>query len=84
MHACDVAFAFDTIDHERVAMLAGGLPPRSLADDMAGAVARFASTGAPGWPAYRPDDRREMAFDVPSRVRADPDPLARELFSPIR
>ena len=84
VHGCDVAFAFDAIDHERVAMLAGGLPPRSLADDMAGAVARFASTGAPGWPAYRPDDRREMAFDVPSRVRTDPDPLAHELFSPIR
>jgi para-nitrobenzyl esterase len=67
----------------------GDLVPRDpagavAADAGAGAIARFASTGDPGWPAYGPDDRREMAFEVPSRVRVDPDPLARELFSPIR
>jgi para-nitrobenzyl esterase len=84
VHAFDVPYVFDTIDDERAAMVAGGTPPRSLADDMAGAVVRFATTGDPGWPPYRPDDRREMAFDVPSRLRTDPDPLARALFSPLR
>ncbi len=84
VHGCDVPYVFDTLDRPWVATVAGGAPPRSLADDMAGAVVRFATTGDPGWPPYRPQDRCEMAFDVPSRARADPDRPARELFSPLR
>jgi para-nitrobenzyl esterase len=83
-HGLDVPFAWDTIDADEVATICGGPPPRSLADDMAGALVRFARDGAPGWPAYDLDTRTEMAFDVPSHLRRDPDRAARTLFGPLR
>jgi para-nitrobenzyl esterase len=84
VHGLDVPLVWDALAVEGAATLLGDPPPVTLAGDMAGAIVRFAAGGEPGWPAWRPDDRTEMAFDVPSHVRRDPDPAARALFGPLR
>lgn len=84
VHGLDVPLVWDALAVDGAATMLGDPPPLTLADDMAGALVRFAADGDPGWPAYRPDGRTEMAFDVPSHVRHDPDPAARTLFGPLR
>ncbi|HKY16085.1 MAG TPA: carboxylesterase family protein [Microthrixaceae bacterium] len=84
VHGIDVFLALDALDGDVAPMLMGGEAPRSLVDDVAGAVVRFAIDGDPGWPAYQLATRTERAFDVPSRLRTDPGASARRLFGPIR
>jgi para-nitrobenzyl esterase len=71
VHCVDVPFWFDGLDAERADALVGDRPPRALADEVHGAAVRFAHTGDPGWPAYRPDRREVMVFDDPSAVVED-------------
>lgn len=84
IHGLDVPLVWDALAVEGAANLLGDPPPLSLAGDMAAALACFADGGDPGWPAYDSADRAEMAFDLPSHVRRDPDPAARRLFAPLR
>lgn len=84
VHGFDIAYAFDSVDGALAAMLAGGEPPRSLADNFSGAVTRFVLDGDPGWPRYDDVARQEMAFDVPSHVRADPARVTRAVFGALR
>jgi para-nitrobenzyl esterase len=84
VHGLDVPLVWDALGVDGAAILLGDPPPLTLAGDMAGALVGFATGGAPGWPAYDQADRTEMAFDVPSHARHDPDPAARALFGPLR
>lgn len=54
-HGLDLPFAFDTLRSERIERFTGPAAPQWLADEMHGALVRFASTGNPGWAAYRPE-----------------------------
>ena len=85
VHGIDLPYAFDHADADNVSFFCGGAtPPRSLADDMSGALVRFVQTGDPGWPAYA-GGRDVMGFEPPASVlRRDPDALAREVFAAIR
>lgn len=75
-HGVDVALAFHNAD----APITGDNAPRALAlaDDLAGAWVRFASTGDPGggtlprWPAYGPDTRDTLVLGDTTTVEADP------------
>ena len=71
-HALDVPFAFDHLASPGVDVFTGGSAPQSLADAMHGAWVRFATTGAPGWPAYDVDRRPTMRLDATSSVVDDP------------
>lgn len=84
VHAIDLPYVFDTIDAEGVALMAGGEPPRSLAQDLSGSVTRFVLDGDPGWPAYAENERAVMCFGLPSMVQNDPDELVRDVFTILR
>jgi len=71
-HALDLAFVFDTL--EGAEGLAGPNPPQSLAHEMHAAWVAFATTGSPGWPAYRAGERAVMTYDERSQVVLDPRP----------
>ncbi|GAA1952446.1 carboxylesterase/lipase family protein [Microbacterium aquimaris] len=49
LHCLDVPFWFDVLDAERVEVVAGATPPRSLAAAVHGGAAAFARTADPGW-----------------------------------
>jgi para-nitrobenzyl esterase len=75
-HAMEIPFVFD---HPDIAPMTGDGPDRyELAAMMSGAWAAFARNGdpnhegLPAWPAYDPDKRATMLFNVPSRVENDP------------
>jgi len=50
---------------------------------VAAAFLRFARTGDPGWPAYRPPERTTMVFAREPRLENDPRRRERELFARI-
>jgi para-nitrobenzyl esterase len=83
-HALELGFVFDTLADPDTARLVGDRPPQELADDMHGRWVRFAATGDPGWPAYRPDSRAVLAFGSPaSTVVHDPRPDERRLWDGV-
>jgi para-nitrobenzyl esterase len=85
VHCLDIPFAFDVLDAEKVDVVAGDEPPRSLADAVHGAWVRFIRTGDPGWPSYDLTTRPVMTFDVPlSEVLDDPHAQSRERFAGSR
>lgn len=84
VHGYDLAYAFDNLDADGVALLAAGTPPTALAADLSGALARFVSTGAPGWAPYDAAHRTTMLFDLPSGARPDPARLTRAVFGALR
>jgi len=51
-HCLDVPFWFDCLDAEGVSALAGGEPPRALADALHGSAVAFVRSGEPGWPTW--------------------------------
>jgi para-nitrobenzyl esterase len=77
VHGVDVPMAF----HNPAAWPLTGDGPEALtmADKLAAAWVAFARTGNPSgeglpdWPAYNPDTRATMIFDVETRVQNDPD-----------
>ena len=79
-HALELGFVFDTLDAEGVDLLVGPGAPRSLAHTMHRAWVDFAANGDPGWPAYHPDDRATMVFDLDSRVEHDLRPAERAVW----
>ena len=71
-HYLEVPFVFDTIDTPSAALVTGAAPPQEIADDMHRRWLEFAATGDPGWPAYTPERRAVMTFDLESGVVDDP------------
>jgi para-nitrobenzyl esterase len=76
-HALEIPFAFDNI--ARGGNFTANRPEcQGLADTMSEAWLAFARDGAPtyrdlpAWPAYTPDERATMIFDIPCRVEYDP------------
>lgn len=82
-HGLDIDFVFDTIGPAS-ALLLGTDPPQKLADAMHGAWVSFATTGHPGWPAYRRDRRLTVRFDTDLDVVADPRATERALWAGVR
>jgi para-nitrobenzyl esterase len=82
-HCLDVPFWFDVLDAAGVREIAGGPPPRGLADQMHAAAVQLIREGDPGWPAWseRPGTTRVFgggasAPDVVSDGYASALPLA--------
>ncbi len=73
-------FAFDLLDADGVAGVAGIHPPQSLADAIHRAWVDFIKTGDAGWPAWRAGQRKAMAFDTESKLVDDPLTLERTLW----
>ncbi|MER7759736.1 carboxylesterase family protein [Streptomyces sp. NPDC097619] len=74
-HALELGFVFDTLGVPESSWLAGPSAPQELADEMHGAWVRFATVGAPGWPAWRSEGDRPHPFgsalpEVPEADRA--------------
>jgi len=66
-HCLDVPFAWDVLDDEHVARLAGEAPPQDLADAVHGAYVAFVRDGDPGWPAWD-GEGPVMTWDTTSAV----------------
>ncbi|MFF1510240.1 carboxylesterase/lipase family protein [Streptomyces sp. NPDC058326] len=74
LHCLDLPFAFDLLDAEGVAAVAGEAPPRALADALHRAWVAFVTHQDPGtaWPAYTSGTRATMIWDTEPRIEADP------------
>ncbi|MCS7475333.1 carboxylesterase/lipase family protein [Umezawaea endophytica] len=70
-HAIELPFVFDNLDDPALAAITDGHPPRELADTVHRAWVDFATSGDPGWPAYRADHRVAMRFDTASATTVD-------------
>jgi para-nitrobenzyl esterase len=77
-HGLATPFSFGNLDDPLWREALGDAPPRTLADDVLGAMVAFAGTGDPGhaglpaWPRWTPEDRATMTFDLPSHLHLDP------------
>ena len=87
-HALEIPFVFDNI--ARGGNFTGNRPEcQGLADNMSEAWLSFARDGVPtcrdlpGWPAYTPNERATMIFDVPCRVENDPYGEIRQVWSHV-
>ncbi|MFJ8659973.1 carboxylesterase/lipase family protein [Streptomyces sp. NPDC093795] len=74
VHCLDLPFAFDLLDAEGVAAVAGEAPPRALADALHRVWVAFVTHQDPGadWPRYTSEGRATMIWDAEPRVEADP------------
>ena len=76
-HALEIPLMFDNVETARN-FVGGGDDPQRLAEQMSEAWLAFARTGNPAtpalpdWPAYDPDRRATMVFNLESRVVEDP------------
>jgi para-nitrobenzyl esterase len=80
-HGVELPFVFDQLAASDWKMLTGGTAPQAVADAVHTAWVRFATTGNPGWDAYRPGVRTVMRFDTQSGVVIDPAAATRELWN---
>ncbi|MFE2560646.1 carboxylesterase/lipase family protein [Streptomyces sp. NPDC059352] len=73
-HCLDLPFAFDVLDAEGVAPVAGDTPPRALADAVHRAWVAFVTHRDPGagWPRYTSGGRATMIWDAEPRIAVDP------------
>jgi para-nitrobenzyl esterase len=80
-HGTEVPLVFGT---KVPVQFVGSVPEvDALSRQLMGAWLNFAKTGDPSqdsleWPQYDAHRRLNMIFDAPSRVVADPDPVARD------
>ncbi len=79
-HCVDVPFAFDNLDASGVEVALGSEPPQALADQMHRAWVDFVTDGNPGWPAFGPESRPTMVFDLESGLTDDFLQLPRSLW----
>lgn len=76
-HNLEIPLVFDNVDKARV-FLGEGPAPQVLAKQMSAAWLAFARKGdpnnalLPAWPAYDPEKRATMVFNITSRVVDDP------------
>jgi para-nitrobenzyl esterase len=81
-HAVDVPFVFHNLDRPGVKAFTGDGEDRvRVADEVAGAVLRFASDGKPGWDPYELGDRTTRRFATESETLLDPETSLRELWA---
>ena len=84
-HAVDVPFVFHNLARPGVQAFTGDGEDRTrVADELAGAVLRFASDDKPGWDEYDLGDRTTRRFDAVSETLLDPEPSLRELWATQR
>jgi para-nitrobenzyl esterase len=83
-HALELPFAFDTLDRDGVAQLAGDDPPVDLARTMHAAWVSFIAIGDPGWAPYDGTTRTTMRFDTTSEPVADPASAERAVWEGVR
>jgi para-nitrobenzyl esterase len=85
-HGLDMPYFFDNVDK---AAIAQGPHAQPLAEAMSGALIAVARTSSPGhaalpdWPAYTPDRRSTMRFDLPAAVVDDPNGAERASWDGI-
>ncbi|CAM3694864.1 carboxylesterase family protein [Occultella aeris] len=72
VHCLDLPFAWNVLDAERVARLAGDDPPPHLAEHMHGEIVRFITEGSVGWDPFRPTAPTAHIFDTESVTGRDP------------
>jgi len=82
-HSLEIAFVFDTLGVETLALL-GPNPPQQLASAMHAAWVAFATCGDPGWPRYDLNRRTTMRFDMPFQPLDDPLASERALWAGLR
>lgn len=76
-HALEIPLVFDNVEAARN-FVGRGEAPEQMAELMAPAWLAFARTGSPAtaalpaWPAYEPEERATMVFDLQPRVETDP------------
>ncbi|HEX4981304.1 MAG TPA: carboxylesterase family protein, partial [Ilumatobacteraceae bacterium] len=81
-HAVDIPFVFHNLDRPGVQVFTGDGDDRlRVADEVAGAVLRFASDGKPGWDPYELGDRTTRRFATETETVLDPEPSLRELWA---
>ncbi len=81
----DVPFVFHNLDRPGVQAFTGDGEDRiRVADEVAGAVLRFASDGKPGWDAYELGDRTTGASTPNRRRSSTRRPSLRELWAALR
>ena len=78
-HTLDIPLMFDNVDQARV-LTGPGSEAEEVARQMSGAWLDFARNGSPNWPAYTPENRATMLFDVHSRVVEDPHAQVRRIL----
>jgi para-nitrobenzyl esterase len=82
-HAVEIPLVFDNVEKARN-FVGRGEEPQRVSDQMSAAWLAFARTGDPNaaglppWPAYEPDRRATMVFNVESHVEDDPLPEVRK------
>jgi para-nitrobenzyl esterase len=81
-HAVDVPFVFHNLARPGVEVFTGDGPERvAVADELSGAVTRFATDGKPGWQPYDLTARATRRIDVESETVLDPEPALRALWA---
>ncbi|WP_438489809.1 carboxylesterase/lipase family protein [Streptomyces sp. S186] len=82
-HSLDVPLAFGTLDCPAGSRLLGDPPaPEAVAvsRELQRAWVRFATDGAPGWPAYHPDHRLTRVLDTTSTTVPYPEESSRHIW----
>lgn len=72
VHCVDLPFAWDRLDADRVARIAGDQPPAELAAQLHGAIVELISDGSARWPVFTAQEPRAQVWDSPSWVGRDP------------
>lgn len=83
-HALEIPFVFDNLASAR--RFTGGDPAcQAISDTMSEFWLNFARNGNPGsaWPAWTPDERATMVFNLESHVVNDPDSVQRKAWANI-
>jgi len=89
-HALEIPFVFDNLAAPGVEAFAGPHPPQAVADAMHRSWIGFVRDGDPGhagipsWPAYLPDRRAVLGYDLDCSLLDDPDGAEREAWNGIR
>ncbi|MGW7525985.1 carboxylesterase/lipase family protein [Streptomyces sp. NPDC054783] len=83
-HAADLPFVFDNLADPGFAALLGDTPPQHIADSMHAAWTAFATTGEPGWPAYREPGRAVRRFGATPALDHAPREHLRALWDGVR
>ena len=82
-HSLDVPLAFGTLDSPTGRQLFGDRPTAEAAAvslELRQAWVRFATTGDPGWPAYRPGQGLTRVLDVESTTSPYPEAASRAIW----
>ncbi|MGW2255219.1 carboxylesterase/lipase family protein [Kitasatospora sp. NPDC001660] len=82
-HSLDVPLAFGTLDSPTGRQLLGDQPaPEAIAvsRELQQAWVGFATTGAPGWAAYHPDQQHTRVLDADSKTLPYPEQASRRIW----